>query len=806
MSQPDSEIGFLPQCGFGADIDFDTLIKANRFLFRVYTPKERSPFEDDTDPFFVAPRFDEQVARSPVDVPKIRFSEAVIGTYDEVARHLDWTTRATSCYISTSFSFSWSIWEAVRRYHQGVKKDVEIAVIDGTALGGRAATAIRLLQKSSLEERTEQFWKWYRFSEDSQSVLVYGMVPRAAILCSIPLLQILRKMPSYFLNSDIQTIHGNPLDQVAWNYRLRKQNYRQFCRDMSRSFEERPTEVRVRDATAGAVRLALALLRPFFHRTVQEDFDAAIAYLHDLALRISQWPRDSWVVNHPEIRKIVGTMILAIAEELCEKTSSRQQEITRPQSVVDELEENLKSRDLRSPLVRRVLSEEDELHNDDTELEDEDDDPTLVVLDNDPSEHKSDEIKLSPLSPAVFQTPITPPESRRNSLLLAAAASRIPVFTPLHQVEQFELVPDILSSDTTQVSENLVSPPLTPPPRSPLFVQTTIVKDADEPSLQVPSLDQVVAVPDVFNDKDISISFDSDMIQGELPSSPSDGLKEFPTAADNNGGDESELEPDEDHEAYIPPSPLDHWVRVRPHLSSFSSQSSIGSGETLCDSVEFPSKRLSLASTDSYEVIPPFSSFRPFGLSSRTVSFSESSPRLPLSPILDTVDPLGIPLPPSPEITPAYESEFEPLSRTSSSNSSSSIMSPLQGMAGTLVERSPLLMPSPAFPHSPLKFSSSQSSLTSSLASSSPTSSPAPSIQLGLPVEATSVFLPPKHRFGLLSPLPDSEEAEGDDDTDSLRSVTFTDNASYLFTGFLVGAFITLVLFTTRRRELLVLT
>ena len=152
MSQPDSEIGFLPQCGFGADIDFDTLIKANRFLFRVYTPKERSPFEDDTDPFFVAPRFDEQVARSPVDVPKIRFSEAVIGTYDEVARHLDWTTRATSCYISTSFSFSWSIWEAVRRYHQGVKKDVEIAVIDGTALGGRAATAIQLLQKSSLEE------------------------------------------------------------------------------------------------------------------------------------------------------------------------------------------------------------------------------------------------------------------------------------------------------------------------------------------------------------------------------------------------------------------------------------------------------------------------------------------------------------------------------------------------------------------------------------------------------------------------------------------------------------------------------
>lgn len=152
MSHPDSEIGSPPQCGFGADIDFDTLIKANRFLFRVYTPKERSPFEDDTEPFFVAPRFDEQVARSPVEIPKIRFSETVIGSYAEVARHMEWTTRTSSSYISTSFSFSWSIWEAVRRYHQGVKKDVEIAVIDATALGGRAATAVQLLQKSSLAE------------------------------------------------------------------------------------------------------------------------------------------------------------------------------------------------------------------------------------------------------------------------------------------------------------------------------------------------------------------------------------------------------------------------------------------------------------------------------------------------------------------------------------------------------------------------------------------------------------------------------------------------------------------------------
>jgi len=152
LQNPEAGVSSLPQCGFGADIDFDSLIKTNRFLFRVYTPKERSPFSDDTDPFFVAPRFDEQFARSPVELPNIKFSEPVVGSYAEVARHMEWTTRSSSTYISTSFSFSWVIWEAVRRYHSGVKKDVEIAIIDATALGGRAATAVQLLRKASQKE------------------------------------------------------------------------------------------------------------------------------------------------------------------------------------------------------------------------------------------------------------------------------------------------------------------------------------------------------------------------------------------------------------------------------------------------------------------------------------------------------------------------------------------------------------------------------------------------------------------------------------------------------------------------------
>jgi hypothetical protein len=160
LHDPDTEIRPLPKFGFGKDIDFNTLIESNHFIFRVFSPKEKSPFSDPSDPFFVAPKFDEQFTRSPVDLPDdstAKFPELMAGSYPEVARHMEWTTRSTSPFISTSFSFSWSIWEAVRRYHFGVKKDVQIAIINASALKGRAATAVQLLRTSSLDQYVAVF-------------------------------------------------------------------------------------------------------------------------------------------------------------------------------------------------------------------------------------------------------------------------------------------------------------------------------------------------------------------------------------------------------------------------------------------------------------------------------------------------------------------------------------------------------------------------------------------------------------------------------------------------------------------------
>jgi len=147
---------YLPQYGFGPILDFADLVGCNQFLFRVYTPKERSPFFDDTEPFFIAPKFDERYRNVTPGGWKDWESDGrtavANATYEDVATHMGWTTRSSSPYISTSFSPMWSIWEAVRRYHHGVKQDVEIAIIDAHAISDRSVTAASLLSKATSQE------------------------------------------------------------------------------------------------------------------------------------------------------------------------------------------------------------------------------------------------------------------------------------------------------------------------------------------------------------------------------------------------------------------------------------------------------------------------------------------------------------------------------------------------------------------------------------------------------------------------------------------------------------------------------
>ncbi|KAF8654814.1 hypothetical protein AX16_003383 [Volvariella volvacea WC 439] len=318
-SQPSTPTSPLPQYGFSTDIDFDSLVKTNRFLFRVYTPKHQLHTSDDTDLFFVAPKFDERYALSPKELTwqsNDRLPVSQTATFEDIARHMDWTKRSTSAYISTSFSFIWSIWEALRRYHQNVKKDVEIAVIDATLLAGKAATAVQILRKAESYQRKREYWKWYRFAQESQSVLVHECIAKNAVYASIPLLQLLEKLPSYFLRPDAAP-RDSPLAAIAWDYKEKKPNYRQFCQQMSNNFLQSSQDVRLRDTTTGSVRLAAVFLRPWFHIMVSNNsFELAIATLRDLASSIARWPGQWWARDHSEMWDLIKNMAIALAEEI----------------------------------------------------------------------------------------------------------------------------------------------------------------------------------------------------------------------------------------------------------------------------------------------------------------------------------------------------------------------------------------------------------------------------------------------------------------------------------------------------------
>jgi hypothetical protein len=152
----------LPQHGFATDTAFDKLIEHNPFLYRVYTPKSRPSSQD---PFFLGAKFEteEELPEygSDSEGDETDVSSDISGTtaasitaagYDDAIKHLDWTKRSESPYISTSFSFAWAIWEASRRFQSGVKHDVHIAVIDARALLGRAVTAVDLLRQGNSDK------------------------------------------------------------------------------------------------------------------------------------------------------------------------------------------------------------------------------------------------------------------------------------------------------------------------------------------------------------------------------------------------------------------------------------------------------------------------------------------------------------------------------------------------------------------------------------------------------------------------------------------------------------------------------
>ncbi|KAF8911351.1 hypothetical protein CPB85DRAFT_1434890 [Mucidula mucida] len=458
----------LPRLGFNETVEFDNLVEKNPFLYRVYTPKAHSPsISYDKKIFCVAPRFNTKYS-SPIDdvallSPTVPVTESA--TSSDVTRHMDWTTRSSSCYISTSFSFAWAIWEAMRRYKTGYKHDVEIAVIDAASLKGRAVTGAQITRQVPAAERSHDDERWYRISEESQSVLIYGYIPLSSVMSSIPLLSILDKLPSYFLHKELDPLKEQlpatlPFDHVAWDFANKKASFKHFCHDMVDRYFEDSAEVRLHSTIVESVRLAVAFLHPWFHEWAPKDLATAVAKVAELACLIAAWPDPE---DPAEMTGVISGMIALLADEVREKdTAALTDDVLELAGVIDELE------GVVSALEERLENQpEAEVRSSDASRLS----PLRIAIPppSPPSTSSSSSraSSVSPLTPNSFDHLSMPGLQERKRL------TSLPFSSPPLSLTQY------FANMSSSGKQTLSSPHLPPPtPHSSVAVQATFESDA----------------------------------------------------------------------------------------------------------------------------------------------------------------------------------------------------------------------------------------------------------------------------------------------------------------------------------------
>jgi hypothetical protein len=187
--------------------------------------------------------------------------------------------------------------------------------------------------------RHPDHWKWYRFATEAQDVLIYGYVPGTAVLTSIPILSIIPKLPSYFLNPNSNEEDKSFFSNLTWDVTQQRSGYQQFCQQMSEQFLRLSAEDRLRDTTTSSVRLAMCFLRPWFQRYALKDFQGAVDSVAELAYIIARWPGQWWVREHTEIWDLIQSMVHVIGEEVRDAQRIHAlNEVTRLQGVVSELQ------------------------------------------------------------------------------------------------------------------------------------------------------------------------------------------------------------------------------------------------------------------------------------------------------------------------------------------------------------------------------------------------------------------------------------------------------------------------------------
>lgn len=193
-----SSMPHLPSFGFGPTSHFNNLFYDNPFLYRVFSEKSISPLMDKG---FVAGHY--STGAIPSDLAGIRIS------YMDVANRIGQWRIPDSKLISTTFSFSYAVFEAYRRHfgkRDNGEKDVRIAVICSSRVSAHSVTGLEMLivsKPDSIGRRgtsNRRNQKLQRLTNAESEVLVKGQIPLDAVEACVTMTELLDLLPGFWIN------------------------------------------------------------------------------------------------------------------------------------------------------------------------------------------------------------------------------------------------------------------------------------------------------------------------------------------------------------------------------------------------------------------------------------------------------------------------------------------------------------------------------------------------------------------------------------------------------------------------------
>lgn len=253
-------------------------------------------------------------------------------------------------------------------------------------------------------------------------MLVHGYIPMSAVFTSIPFLSIVPDLPSYFLQYTPNSPLNHPLSNIVASLSAGKSKgtsrYRHFCASMVGHYERLPPDVRLREATVGAVRLAMTMLLPWLEDALSSDNQDIESYASGVR-KTSQlaWTIACWAETRAGLLNDLYDVIEGIVQQLAEQIRRRK---------LDELDHAAKVEQLHWAIMEmeKVVSEYDggrlAGHANDRRM-------SLTPIIEDEDVDSGDD---SDADTAVHASPPATP-SKRGSLSPRMAKKLMPLFSPL---------------------------------------------------------------------------------------------------------------------------------------------------------------------------------------------------------------------------------------------------------------------------------------------------------------------------------------------------------------------------------------